>query len=577
MKIICNGISAICIIALMLFSCSKKLAPSHVNETGIKGIDTAEFDYVYTEGIRQKLLGNAGDAIKIFEQCLKMNPNSDAAYYQVAQILLATGDVNNGKKYALKAFELNQKNYWYTMMLAGTYYREKNLDSAIIFYEKAAKTFPEKEEIQLNLGKLYSENKKYDKANEVFENLDRKYGINESSTVNTVRNLMAEGKYAEAEEKDRQLLEKYPDEILYNGLMAEIYSGKGETEKAMKVYNDLLEKNPDNPETQLSLCNFLIDKKLYDELIAFLNKVSINENIDKDEKIKLFSRILETKDLIDQKGRDLLLSCMVLEAVYKDDDIVMMIRPEILVDRKMYAEAEKRLEEIISSNPENYYAWEKLLIVYLDEKDYKNLQEKAEICATKFNRSFLAKLLYATAANENKDYTTAIEELKKATILAGDDKDLLLQVLSLKADVYYHMKDYKTAFETFDEALKNNNSDITILNNYAYYLAEQNIRLKEAEEMAKKVIEKEKNNPTFLDTYGWVLYKRGKINEAAKIMETVINSEDASDAEYYEHYGYILKKKKDCQGAIDKWKIAYKLDSTKTGLLKEIENCQSTH
>ena len=42
------------------------------------------------------------------------------------------------------------------------------------------------------------------------------------------------------------------------------------------------------------------------------------------------------------------------------------------------------------------------------------------------------------------------------------------------------------AFETFDEALKINSEDLTIINNYAYYLAEQNMRLKEAEDNVKK-------------------------------------------------------------------------------------------
>ena len=81
----------------------------------------------------------------------------------------------------------------------------------------------------------------------------------------------------------------------------------------------------------------------------------------------------------------------------------------------------------------------------------------------------------------------------------------------MRADVYYRMKDYTKAFEIFEEALKTNNEDLTVINNYAYYLAEQNMKLKEAEEMAKKVIEKEKGNTTYLDTYGWVLYKRGKL------------------------------------------------------------------
>jgi Tfp pilus assembly protein PilF len=143
----------------------------------------------------------------------------------------------------------------------------------------------------------------------------------------------------------------------------------------------------------------------------------------------------------------------------------------------------------------------------------------------------------------------------------------------MKADVYYRMKDYPNAFETFRTAMKTDNEDLTVINNYAYYLAEQNTNLKEAEEMAKKVIEKEKRNTTFLDTYGWVLYKRGKLKEAAKVMESVISSGEKPDAVWYEHYGYILKKEKKCEEAIINWNISFKLDSTKTELLKEIQNC----
>ena len=205
-------------------------------------------------------------------------------------------------------------------------------------------------------------------------------------------------------------------------------------------------------------------------------------------------------------------------------------------------DAAERLEEIIKENPENYYAWEKLLLVYNQKRDYKNLMIRGEECATRFNRSFLAKVLYANGALENKKYDVALEELRKAEILAGDNKEFMTQVLTMRADVYYRMKDYLKAFETFEEALKINGEDLTVINNYAYYLAEQNKNLKEAEEMAKKVIEKEKDNTTYLDTYAWVLYKRGKLKEAARIMEEIINSGEKPDAEWYEHYGFILYK-----------------------------------
>jgi Tfp pilus assembly protein PilF len=206
-------------------------------------------------------------------------------------------------------------------------------------------------------------------------------------------------------------------------------------------------------------------------------------------------------------------------------------------------------------------------------KDYNKLFVKGEECATKFNRSLPAKLLYANAALETGKYSIALDELKKAEILAAGTKDFIVQVLTMRADAYYRMKEYGKAFETFETALKTDSGDLTVINNYAYYLAEQNTNLKEAEVMAKKVIERDKGNTTFLDTYGWVLYKRGKLQEAAKVMESVIKSGETPDAVWYEHYGYILKKQRKCNEAVINWNIALKLDSTKSGLVKEIENC----
>ncbi len=564
----------IVLITATIYSCGKKIIPSATGS--IKQYDSVAYDYWFVEAVKLKLMGNGGEALKLFEQCLKINPENSASYYQIAQIVMANGDINSGKKYLRKAIALEPGNLWYLMMLAGTYYQEQKLDSAIIYYEQAVNYHPEKEDMKLTLGNLYSENKKYDKANIIFESLDKKYGINESSTVGAIKNLMWAERYDEALEKALMLLKEYPDEILLNGLLAEIYRGKGEPKKAMEVYNRLLERNPDNPETQLSLCDFLINENKYEELFMLLNTVILNDKILRENKISLFARLIGINDVVTANSQKLQLALMVLEAEYKNDNIIQLLRPELMAQEKKYSEAAARLEEIIEVQPENYFAWEKLLLIYLDAGEYKKLEEKGKVCAAKFNRSFLAKILYATAATENKNYETALNELKKGDILAGENKEMSLQVLSLRADIYYRMKDFEKAFKTFDEALKANNDDITVLNNYAYYLAEQNLRLKEAEIMAGKVIEMEKNNNTYLDTYGWVLYKRGKVKDAEKIFEEIIKSSKDPDAEYFEHYGYILKKRKNCQKAIINWKFALELDSTKTNLKKEIENCGNT-
>jgi len=561
----------ILVVSLAVVSCSKKIIP------GLKGgreYDLAAFNYLYVDAIRMKLLGNMGEALKYFEQCLILNPQSDAAYYQMAQIVLGNGDLANGKKYIKKACDLRPENLWYNMLLASIYHQQNNLDSAIICYERTVKAYPEKENLQVSLAKLYSQNRNYEKARNILNKLDDKYGANESTTLSLVDNLLAEGKFSEAGDKVQELISRDRDNIVFNGYLAAIYRHEGKPEKAREVYNQLIERNPDNPAIQLSLCEFLLSEKNYDELFDLLNVVLKNNYIAKEEKVSLVAELIENKEILKDHGDKMLLAVMVLEDDYRQDDMISLLRPELLQNMGKNPEAAARLEEIIVRNPANYYAWEKLLLVYYDMRDFKKLQTSGEECSTRFNRSVIAKMLYATGAMENENYTIALEELRKAGILAGDSKELKLQVLTMKADIYYRMKNYTEAFKSYDEALKMDNTDLTVMNNYAYFLAEQDLRLKEAEQMAKIVIEREKDNNTYLDTYAWVLYKRGKTREAAKIMERIINTEEGNDAEYFEHYGYILRKLGKCREAEKNWEKALVLDKEKTQLIKEIENCR---
>lgn len=562
------------LILLLPAGCSKRVA---LSSSGLKlssEYDSAAFDYVFTEAIKQKFLGNAGDALKYLEQCLKINPKSDAAYYEMAQIALMISDPVNGKKFALKAASLNEKNFWYLNLVSNIYYQEKNLDSAILFYEKILKNFPEKENLKLNLANIYSESGKYNKAMEIYREIEKKYGVNETTTLSIIKNLINEKDYKGAEEKVIGLLAISPEEILYNGLLAEIYRDSGEKEKAIDVYNKLLEKNPGNPQTLISLSDFLLNEKQYEYIFPVLRKIVLSDSVSREAKISLCSKIIGDTSIIKSYGNEVELILLVLETDNKNDDIILLLRPELLVNENRISDAIVRLEEVIADRPDNYYAWERLLFLYSDTKNWDKLFTRGEECATRFNRSYIAKVLYANAAMEKGKFDIASEELNRAKILAGNDTSKIVQVLVMNADVFYRKKEFGKSFEVFKEALKLNPEDAMILNNYAYYLAEQGQELKEAERMAKIVIEKEKGNTTYLDTYAWVLYKRGRYREAKKIMEEIIRKGEKEDAEWYEHLGYIMKAMKDCDRAIEYWQSAYKIDNRKSSLLIEIENCK---
>lgn len=561
-------------IVICILSCGKNLSLTTISqEVKLKSYDSSRFDYYFIEAVKQKLMGNIGEALQRLEQCLKINPESDAAYFQKAQILMSLGDNAQGKVFALRAHTLAPDNFWYLMMLAGLYYTDNNIDSAIIFYEKAVILYPDREDLLLNLGNLYSESGKYDNADLIFRRFDQKYGVNQTSTVASIKNLMLAKRYDEALTRTKLLLSDFPDEMLYNGFLAEIYHAKGENGKATDVYKQLLVRNPDDPAVQLSYCDFLIDSRSFKELFLFLSKPLLNDNLARENKISLMGRLIDDPEIVNLYSNNILVALMILEADNVNDDLILLLRPELLIKQNKLDDAAHILEVIISGNPGNYFAWEKLLLVYLEQKNFQKLQERGKECSTRFNMSFLAKMLYAWGATENNDYDIALEELKKAAILAGDNKEMIMQVLSLRADVYYRQNRYIEAFDTFDQALKVDSNDLTILNNYAYFLAEQDMRLKEAELMSERVIKSETDNPTFLDTYGWVLYKRGKLRQAQKVMESIIGKDGEHDSVMYEHLGYIFKKKRDCKNAVINWNIALKLDSTKIELREEIRKC----
>ena len=569
-KIIQISLFAFALVGLM--SCAAKKGAEKIPAALLK-YDEATFDYCYAEALRQKFMGNGGDALKLLAQCLRLNPQSDAVNYQISQLLLNYGDLKNGKLYAKRAYELDKKNIWYASLLAGIYYQDNKIDSAIYVYEKAVEFTPDNENIWIFLANLYSEKGDYENAIMAHRELQKKYGINENTTPIYIQVLILANKLDLALTETQEAIKIFPDEVGYYAMLAEIYGKKGESEKATEVYKQLIEENPHNSQILMSVCDFLLNEKRYYELFQILSPVIQDDEITKDEKITFFTKIILTPDLTGDIVNQTILALLIFEAVYADDDIAVLLRPELLDKYNRKTEAIKRLEEIIAKSPDNYFAWEKLLLLYYSVGDFDKLTARGEECASRFNRSFLAKILYAHGALGKERYDIALEELRKAAILAGDSEEAMMQVLVMKADVLYKMNNFTEAFKTFEEALKIDPDDIIILNNYAYYLAEHDMELKKAEEMSRKVIEQEKDNPTFLDTYAWVLFKMGKTKAAAKIMEQIISKEPNLNAEYYEHYGFILKKLRKCKQAIENWEIAIKLDSSKSHLKNEIINC----
>ena len=122
------------------------------------------------------------------------------------------------------------------------------------------------------------------------------------------------------------------------------------------------------------------------------------------------------------------------------------------------------------------------------------------------------------------------------------------------ADLYYELGEKEKMYKQYDRVLRNDPENSYVLNNYAYFLSVDNIRLDEALKMSAITIEKEPNNATYLDTYAWILYKLGRYKEAKKWMGKVFSYDKNPGGINYEHYGDILYKLGETEKAIQNWK-----------------------
>jgi len=557
---------------LLIAGCTHKAVISSSDEK-INVKSNGRYEYMLTEALRQKYFGEISDAAILFEKCIDIDSKRAVPYFELAQLYSNAGMQDKSLLYATKAARIEPENYWYQLACGSLFTQYQKKDSALVYFTRALKADKRAVEVNSILAGIYSEKGETEKADSLFRIIGSEGELNDDMFLMMISGLIMNDELDEAAKRTRVLIEEKPEEIRYKALLADIYSENNEPERSDSIYKEIIENNPDNIESQLLYLMNLVYKKQYSGITVFLNNVFESEVVDRDRKIAVASRIISDTAYVKENSASLAESLVLLENRYSDDEEILSLRPEMLEIAGENDQAIERYEEIIKKVKAGNYFKEKLILLYADKKEYKKLYELTSEYSRENNLSILGKVYYAISAMELKEYEVADNELKKAMILAGNNDEFKVQILSMIGDLKYRMKDYKSSYEFYEEALKIAPEDPLILNNYAYFLAEGNSDLKKALRMSEKVMEKEGNNDTYIDTYAWVLFKLGRYRDAHKAMIKIFEKDEERDAEILEHMGYITRELKRCSEAVIYWENALKIDSSKTYLKQEINRC----
>ncbi len=530
------------------------------------------FEYTFAEANRYNASGNTDLAISMYTDCLKVSPNSAVVNYQLASIYYFKKDIIVATQYAEKAVSLNPENKWYLLLAANIYFEQSNFEKAELIFKKLIDNEPSNFDYYINLADVYVSSKKFKEAIKVYNIVENKFGLTDVIALQKSKIYIADNKKADALKELEKLAQVNNNDITYLRYIADFYVQNREINKAIEMYNNILLISSDDGLSNFGLAECYRIKGNIKTSLTYLKKAFVSIDIDSDTKIRLVINLMQFNDSTTNISADIDDLIVILKDLYKDNIDVKILFADYLIKSKQLEQARNELRGVVKIRKDKYMIWEQLILLEYEFSEWEFMfTESTEALEYFPNQSFLY-FFNGFSAFQLSNYNQAVKSLAFGINLITKDDPMRVEYNTFLAESYHKLGYKDKAYKIFDDLLIDDSNNIMVLNNYAYYLSEDNTDLDKAEKMSKITITKEPENSTYLDTYAWILFKQKNYSQALIYIEKAVkNIDDISDV-VIEHYGDILYFNQDIENAVIQWKRAKELGNGSGKLDQKIES-----
>ena len=515
------------ILSLIVFSVSFFVASAQ----------STKFDYIFHEALRQKLAQNYAAAIDLFDYCSKLNPESGAALYELADLYRYVGADSLAVSALKKASQLYPDNYWYKNHLVMLYLNSRRNEEALKQVEEMAQQFPEKGEVLMMLLELYGKTNDYENMVKVLDKIELKEGKSEQLSMEKFRIFLQMQDEERAFSEMQALAEEYPNDLRYQVVVGDLYLDAGKKEEALEQYRLVEQKDSSNVTLLLSLSNYYQaegNDSLYQK---YLTKLMLNPAVDDITRVRMMGVIIR-ENLT--KGNDSTMVMNLFDKILQEPQEhteLLELKVRYKISLNMPEESIKpALYQMLEIDPENDTARQQLLAYAIEGNDTSAV---VSICkpAVEYKAESPVYYYYLGVVyfqqDKKEDAAKVLQEgIERVRNSDNSNKgDLYTNIYAMLGDIYHDLGQDDKAFQAYDSCLVYKQNDAMVLNNYAYYLSLSKKDLQRAEEMSRKSNEIEPDNPTYLDTYAWVLYQLKRYEEAKQYMDRVVELIDPKELE----------------------------------------------
>lgn len=564
------------------FSLSAQKRKKSADADQPQSIKERRVESFFTDGEKYFILEDYAKALMYYQMALEVDPNNATIYYKIAEILSRRTSQEDLQKAALSienALKLEQGNKYFYLLAASIYNGLSKFDKAAHAYEKMIETIKGTDEYLYDLAAVYQYANKPEEAIKVYNRAENVLGINEISSIQKQRLYLELGKTKDAIDEGEKLINAFPEEERYVTGFAEVLAQKGERTLAIQYLEKFVHENAeDSGGAKMLLASLYRDTnqelKARELWLTLFDDPSIDLN---NKVIVLGAYSTELNQARARSNPDpgkeefAMLLYEKLRKLYPDETNVHILGGDLYLSAGKNREAEREYFAAVKSGNANFEVWQNLLYLETKLDQFDSVIRHSETALELFPNQAMVYYFNGYANLRKHEYAEATGALEQAKKLSVSNVGLVGEIDGMLGDAYYATKEYDKSDRAYEDALKINEYNYNVLNNYSYYLSLRKTNLEKAERMSALLVKNNPDNPAFLDTYAWVLYAREKYKEAKKIMERAITTGDAS-ATHFEHYGDILYQLGDVAGAVQQWEKARGLNANNDILNKKIAN-----
>lgn len=586
---------------IFVFGCSSKIQEQSetLSKVDIERINKEkEFaKQLFIDASLLDLEGKYAEAILDYQEALKLDPNA-GIYYALAKDYFRLNKLLPALENSQKAVELESENTEYLTLLGTVYSMSRNIDSAEVVFNKIIQIDSTNINAHFNLAQLY-EAKQPLKALNSYNKILQITGQEWNILLKIAELNERLGKVDETIETVKELLNLNPSNLQLQKLLIESYIKNNRFDEALLLVDDVIEIFPDDINLIELKGNTLVKMGKWEDGAKEYKKIILKDEIIFTTKMRIgtafYSEALNDSAIIpyaedvlleiDKDSTDWQINAFLGELANKRNDDSLTLNyfkkaiesaisnsdlrirlGQILFEKGDYINASIEMEKAVKKFPKNHIINFILGLSLAQTSDHEKalpyLKTSVELNPNDLNST----LAYSFSLNQSENEDEALVYLERA--LRIDPKNI--QALGMMGLIFDGKEMYSKSDSIYNIAVTIDSTDILILNNFAYSLAERGIKLDKALRMVQKSLDEEPDNPSYLDTIGWVYYQMGNYEKAKEYIYKAIEY-DESNATLIDHLADVYYKLNNREKAIELWENALELDVNNTKIQTKIE------